>query len=458
MSRTLLGVACLVVLGCGNAQSSPPTDEAVTPTASNAVLEDEECRSDGDCGTGQLCLGSEAASSGRRLQMVYDPCQYRSGCASDSACGEVSVCQPANPDGSGLTGDPYGCGFATCETPCGADRVCDFNQVCAADGHCVEGRCDDPAYRGCPDGMVCDATYLMDDVAVPVGRYTPHATAVGVNGEYAAAARAGCVFRLCDDPEGFACNADYVCDPDPEGPTTGCMGIPCEELGRCSSSFHICEPTSSDPRLPGEDDHGCVRKNCDERGDGCGTRRVCDASRPNADDDGCSNILCDEPEGDCPNVNTKCDPDAETVDAYGCAPLRCELDEYSCPDYFVCDPEDERANLYGCVYVQPDVPVPTGVAGSTGSGPGPDGAAGSGPGPQGSAGRSTEPSGGGGASPSGPSPSKPSDRADEPSPPAPLPEVRPEGAKEGSGCEADIDCRKGYCVHGSCEASPGTCM
>jgi hypothetical protein len=346
-SRRLVLVLALLAIACGT-QDLASDDESASDAVAGA-----QCRDDADCSGGQSCKTSGV--SARRLSVVYNPCLGQIACVSDEACGEGLVCQQPNPFDvpSGLPGD---CGVARCTTACGELRPCAANEACGEDGHCRAVRCDEvdfagsPADMGCPAEMECDPSYDYTDVSQPIGRYDLSGTGTAASHDQLLASRAGCVFRSCDDPAGIACTTGYRCEPSTDATNTGCVGVPCGELGSCSSDYYICEPTSSAPRPVSIDAHGCVAKNCEERGGDCGERQICDASRPDARDDGCDYLRCDEPGGSCPLVNTKCDPDAERADLYGCGPNQCGLGEYECDQGFVCEPSHENANQFGCVW------------------------------------------------------------------------------------------------------------
>jgi hypothetical protein len=189
-----------------------------------------------------------------------------------------------------------------------------------------------------------------------------------------AATHIGCIFLRCDESGGFDCAEGFRCDVASAPPTTtGCAGIPCGELGRCSGDEYICEPTSPQPRPSMVDAHGCATKNCEE-GVVCPVSTECDFTRPGLGI-GCAYIRCDEPGGSCPREDFKCDPDPAPVpsgqtavpDSYGCVPEHCALDDYVCPVDMVCDPTNPLGTLAGCAPPKPPDPETGGTGGTGGT-------------------------------------------------------------------------------------------
>jgi hypothetical protein len=188
-----------------------------------------------------------------------------------------------------------------------------------------------------------------------------------------AAIAARCVFLRCDQPGAFGCADAFRCDVANALPlSSGCVGIPCGELGRCSTDAFICEPTSTGPRPVTVDAHGCVEKNCEE-GRPCAELYRCDAART-TNVDGCVPIRCDEPGGACVSELTKCAPDyvreqlpsglVYAPDAFGCVYKRCDIDDFPCPAGQVCDPATSRSTD-GCT--APPVPPDPGGGGTSGT-------------------------------------------------------------------------------------------
>jgi hypothetical protein len=281
------------------------------------------------------------------------------GCASSPTC--VSDCADPN------------------AVPCGVGTVCRASL-------CQAIRCDDPEYTGCPTGMTCDAT---GDPPAIRGGYSLFGTDQYPNNDVdygpmltesqSAAVAARCVFLRCNEAGAFNCLEGFRCDIASAPPTsTGCVGIPCGELGRCSSDAYICEPTSSKPRITRVDAHGCVTKNCEE-GAPCPVSTECDFSRPGIGT-GCAFIRCDQPGGSCVRVTDKCDPEpaalpsgrALTPDSYGCVPKHCAIDGIQCPEGMVCDPTNRSGLTTGCA------PRSTGGTGATGGTAGSSGSGGEG--------------------------------------------------------------------------------
>ena len=132
------------------------------------------------------------------------------------------------------------------------------------------------------------------------------------------AARAGCVFLRCDESGAFDCAEDHRCDPLNADPiTTGCVGIPCRELGHCSSGEFVCEPKDTRTRSVLRDAHGCVQTHCEE-GHACPAFSACNFESP-GDGRGCGYLRCDEPGGGCA-AGKKCEPEpnASPTDVNGC--------------------------------------------------------------------------------------------------------------------------------------------
>jgi hypothetical protein len=231
---------------------------------------------------GKHCLSAEPE---RKLQMVA-PC----------------------PDGT----------IGVCDAPCSSDgstgRMCNSFERCAANAQCERQRCDDPDFAGCPATMQCDPTYIWDaDPTVPLGKYQPYGTPGGGYAYESRAAQSGCVFRRCDDPDGYQCLADLRCDLESARPTTsGCVAIPCAELGHCSDDeYYLCAPTSTDRHQEGLDAHGCTFKNCEERP--CSGGFTCDFDSSESDASGCRRTQCSEPTGATCDAFTKCAPAAFVI-------------------------------------------------------------------------------------------------------------------------------------------------
>lgn len=228
--------------------------------------------------------------------------------------------------------------------------------------------------------MTCDAAATMPD-PYP-GRYSLFGTdqyaedfdrGPLLSAQQEAAVAAGCVFLRCNESGSFDCRDGFRCDVErAEVTSSGCVPIPCAELGRCSRDEFICEPASVEMRPVLVDPHGCVSKNCEE-GAVCPESTECDFSRPGTSA-GCAYIRCDEPGGSCPREDTKCDPEPSALpsgmtpepDSYGCVPRHCAIDGIECPEGAECDPENPSSLATGCVWL-PE-PPDAGVGGSGGTG------------------------------------------------------------------------------------------
>jgi hypothetical protein len=190
-------------------------------------------------------------------------------------------------------------------------------------------RCDDVSHPGCPTGMTCNPALMLDaSMSRPEGGYSltgtdqlPPGAPPELTARQSEAARAGCVFLRCDESGAFDCAEDHRCDPmNAEPITTGCVGIPCQQLGRCSSSEFVCEPEDTRARSAIKDPHGCVQANCEE-GHVCPSFSRCNFDSP-GDGRGCGYLRCDEPGGGCAAGKTcQPEPGALPTDVNGCVPI-----------------------------------------------------------------------------------------------------------------------------------------
>jgi len=342
-----LGVYALAAgLACSHRALDADGKTQENPAASS--MKGAGCAADTDCGAGGRCV---PVTADRDLLMVA-PCFIGTQCTTDAACGAGSVCDlfPL-PDVSFCPNIELTCGQACSDDP-STGRLCgEFNSC--TEGHCVRQRCDDPDFVGCPSSMQCDPTYVWDaDPSVPIGKYYLYGTS-GVSSSVAQerlAAETGCVFRTCDDADGYQCLSGLRCDPAQAKPeNSGCVAIPCAELGRCSNDdYYLCEPTSSAPHEKALDAHGCTYRNCEERS--CGTGYSCDFDSPKSDSSGCRITLCNEPAGRTCEANTKCAPEDPAAFASGCAPMQCDTDGFECSkSNMVCAPDAPNRNQFGCV-------------------------------------------------------------------------------------------------------------
>lgn len=243
----------VVAVGCGESPSR----------LGDAVA----CMTDLDCAEGRTCVRSEGpprdleASQGGAAGVGTGGCPP----CPTTGCYFGEVCKSAPMPGCASS--------PTCVSDCADPNAvpCRVGTVCRA-SLCQAIRCDDPEYTGCPTGMTCDAT---GDLQTIRGGYSLFGTDQYPNNDVdygpmltesqSAAVAARCVFLRCNEAGAFSCLEGFRCDIASAPPTsTGCVGIPCGELGRCSSDAYICEPTSSKPRISRVDAHGCVTKNCEE--------------------------------------------------------------------------------------------------------------------------------------------------------------------------------------------------
>ena len=254
-----------VAVGCGE---SVRHDEAAV-----------ECMSDLDCAGGQKCVerGLTSRDPGRDLA-TGGTCPFSScgmGCPNGQVCASGAL--PSCPM------------YMVCQAPCSDPTAlpCGPGTLCRSSGLCEVVRCDESEYPGCPTGMTCDPT--VDPATTLRGGYSLFGTdqypytdydhGPMLTSEQNAAAAARCVFLLCDEPGAFGCADGFLCDAGNASTSTGCVGIPCGELGRCASDAFICEPTSAGRRNELVDPHGCVEKNCEE-GHPCPNGFRCDPSSP----------------------------------------------------------------------------------------------------------------------------------------------------------------------------------
>lgn len=361
----------------------------------NAVLDPGQCRTVTDCDGSQSCIATADPAPTATQRLAV---------AVVAPCPNI----PCNTDdqcagmvcqsNQGTLAPPFPSCFGTsfCAPAC-TETNCAPGWACATDGHCTVIPCTASSFAGCPTGWYCDETATATGIDPTQGF-----SGLAIDGSDSAGAdltviEAGCRQLRCDEPDGPQCTAGWVCDVAGAAPNSvGCRALPCGEYGACSDdSLYICVPTSSNPRYAGMDPHGCVLKNCEE-GRACSTYQTCDFTRADADMSGCSFVKCDEPSGTCPTVGNVCDPSNPIADVYGCRFPNCREGQV-CAANAHCEPTDPLADSYGCVTPAPTDPVIT------------------------------------------------------PNPPPPLSAL-------GGSCSVDANCQQGYCVQGTCHASPGQCM
>jgi len=377
LALILVGSVFFAAVGCGK-QAIDPGEEA-------------GCSSDADCDADQRC---EPVAGPDRRPTVALPCMITfQACMTSADCTGGQVCWPLGRTPATL---PFNC-FASspvCGAPCStAPNACYADEICETNGECRLPRCDEEGAMACASHWRCDPAAAAMELLQPV---------YGANEldspTYSRDIQRGCARLRCDEPDGFTCKEGWVCAPDEASDPSGCVPLPCAELGHCSEdSRYICEPTSSRSRYGGTDPHGCVVRNCEE-GLAC-TRLIdgvdvgyCDYDGPSADVSGCASKPCDAPGSVC-YASQICEPSSVHADSRGCRVSTC-VEGFDCGT-FPCDPEDPNAEAHGCVIPPPPATGGTGGGGASG---GQAGAAAGGAGGSGgtSSGGSTGASGGNG--------------------------------------------------------------
>jgi hypothetical protein len=343
------------VLACGCGGSSDVKPPPPTRCANDAACPStQECRFPG--------------SPGERPAVVAPPCYQYPPCTTDTQCGAGTVCVPATEvtsSGAAL------CPSMVCAPSC-PSRPCRTDEVCQENGRCELVRCDEAGAKPCADHYHCDPAAAAS------------ASNAGIWGapdtdDPTRAAQRGCVRTPCDQNGGFVCLQDWECDSARSLEPSGCVAIPCAELGHCSNDdYYICSPTSSGPRAPQADAFGCVQRNCAEgypcsytvNGQSVG---YCDVGSAGADQYGCRIHSCRDVPNLCVEGSYHCDPEGPLANLVGCAPLSCD-EGYQCPAGYACGVGDVRADIFGCV---PGVSA-TGGTGGTGTGGAGTGGAGTG--------------------------------------------------------------------------------
>ncbi len=294
------------------------------------------CHDDYDCTGDEKCAPDDGLTSGSSLLAAVPEPPPPSPPCDEADCEAGQVCQE--------WGSPRGC-----QARCDQGYECAEYAACADSGHCIIVYCDDERHPGCPEGMACDPQLRIElDI---VGGYRPYGTEEehGEAGPPSAAITlnerfSGCIFLRCDQDGARPCADGFYCDTDAaHEQTTGCVPIPCDELGRCSSVDLICRAESSGP---GIDAHGCVRPNCAEGGVTCRRGEACVPDRPGADSNGCAPARCDDGLVCDPKLYRGCDP--ALAAGAGCIPKRCDEDMW-CDRMKLCHPDHPTADPFGCV-------------------------------------------------------------------------------------------------------------
>jgi hypothetical protein len=274
---------------------------------SSDLRESKPCISDTDCTATETCVRMN--SPGER-PAILPSCPYLP-CVTSADCSEGSVCGVAR-DGwrSGA------CSVGVCIPPCTV-APCAADEICRASGLCELAACDEAGAPACAEHWHCDPA------AAPAEPTSTIYSSTETDTPQRAVAR-GCVRTRCEQAGGFVCDADWVCDPEHASEGTGCVGIPCAELGHCTSDDFICAPTSTGKRPSVTDHSGCVQKNCEE-GHACNysynalNLAYCDAASPLGDEYGCRVHTCAELSDVC-SAGYRCDRGAAATGELGCVP------------------------------------------------------------------------------------------------------------------------------------------
>lgn len=312
----------------------------------------QTCHVDADCPTSQRCQLVETRA-GLELAMVAPPAIcYEKQCTLEVApniCVEGQTCIPVT-QAIRLDGkfwDSFTCSAIThvCGTPCQDDIECAEGERCRSGGQCELAPCDEPGAPACPAAMHCDP-------AVAATTSNPAVNGVTYDPAIVLGTARGCVVTTCDEAGGVECLELWRCDPTNGVDRGGCVPIPCQESGQCSSEAMICEPTSTRRRPTNTDAQGCIARNCDEgllcsytvNGMNVG---YCDFDGPYSSATGCAALPCDQVDGSC-SGGLLCDPGSPQADERGCRRSSCR-EEAACPEGYTCDPQHASADQIGCV-------------------------------------------------------------------------------------------------------------
>ncbi len=249
----LIWLVAFVGFGC---------EEASSVTETPALI----CWRDADCPMGLVCRFDDVSE--REEPIAVDPCRRHAPCSSDSDCGTGRICVER-------VLDPTSPLDVICVGPVCADDcrlvACPEPLVCTESGACEARACEAPG-ASCPEYYRCEPDAAFGDT-----RGYPIETKVHDSKTLRMQAGFGCVLARCDEGDGYVCPKDWVCDPARATTASGCVALPCSEIGHCDDDErNICEPLDDSPRAISFDPHGCVPRNCRE-GLECGAGYYCDA-------------------------------------------------------------------------------------------------------------------------------------------------------------------------------------
>jgi formylglycine-generating enzyme required for sulfatase activity len=305
------GVLCTVD-GCDE------ENDSVTHTADSSLCDDADvCNGAETCDAAQGCLTGETLVCDDEIDCTEDSCDADDGClfvAADAACDDSDICSADSCDlADGCVHLPAPDAGDEC---CGEDDDCDdvnicTDDTCGGDFHCQFVNKDDGS--DCTDGLKC----TLDDACLD-GQCIGSAddcndgldcTVDSCDGD------AGCINTpdsdFCDDEN--ICTGTEECDPNAEGPATGCKAINplvCDDGTDCT--YDACDAVDGCSSVPQDgtcdDNNQCTLDVCDDEQDCLHT--YVDGS----DDD----MQCCEEE------------DAECSDGIPCTKDTCDLDTHKC--------------------------------------------------------------------------------------------------------------------------------
>lgn len=325
-------------------------DEGNYDPSAVGVCSDQECRRDGDCEAGQICIDN-LCYNGTAGSI---PCECSDDCPGGQACYGGECGEPL-----GVCDDncncPIGqaCDEGTCVAstdPC--DRItCEGGETCV-DGECVAGGCDPP----CPDGETCNPeTGICESSAGALcSECSSNSDCGGENDACIALREENICARSCAEgaepcPAGFRClfvdtRSGDQCVPT-GGTCAGCLAEGCVDgqfcnpfTGECGEVADVCAECSIDEEC-GEGASCATSNGVDiclvdcEAGDDCGDGFTCrslagkDVCAPTGDDCGTGGA-CGLTADDCSAPRSVLDPDL-------CMCVECLVDG-NCPDGLVC--------------------------------------------------------------------------------------------------------------------------